>query len=470
MNKNAFDQNREPVNLLSNGSMFFLVVVYNIRYPIMALSSLKTSKITHNSRYPMGAVVASHFLVSPRSLNTMLPPRPLALLLALLLLVVSAAASSSAQEDMGFEIQTTFVLQTYASVQLSAMAYDGTPSDAGRHGFQVYGEIANTIVTTEDGEDDTTVTLDFALVAKKDDTCYVAWSGTDQELREEWDQNFDTSAKTVGNCQVHNGFDRNYSQRDKVDAAINDCLASCGADTESDGSTSNNACPLVLTGSSQGGATAAIASLYWIEQNPIVITFGAPRAVHSNCNLLQANNHYRFVSVDSSGDRMKYDFVPMLPTGGQHYGHTFLVSDDADVAYLGWNDNVTRMAAAMPSVSLHLMDAYSERIELWHSQMEAVNLPIDIFGWDDDETCGFDDECSSERCEDARCQPLLESCDTCRNDSDCTSGQCVYFLSSLRSVCASDSSGKMDDGCICDRSSDCQSGRCSGWAWNRKCQ
>ena len=379
--------------------------------------------------------------------------------------VVVQAASG----DDRFAIQADWMRQVLHAAQLSWASYDDIPSYVESNGFQVFGEFPNMVATTEDADENTTsaVAVDNTLVVKKNGECYVAWRGTNRELWAEWEQNFDWTAKTLSNsnCQVHSGFDDNYSQRDLVDAAIADCLASCGS----------SLCPLILTGHSQGGATAAIASLYWNDENPIVITFGAPRAVYGNCNSLQADQHYRFVTVaTASGDRMQYDLVPMIRPGGatiRHYGHAFLINEQSHLAYLGYNDDTTR-SAALPSIAVHSIDVYLEQMEQLYSELDDSSYPVYNSGWSSDEACDSDDECASGRCTGTRfeggvfgglsCQALLESCDTCQQDSDCASGQCVYYLSALRSVCAADSTGRMDDGCVCDWSSDCLSGRCEG--------
>jgi len=389
------------------------------------------------------------------------------------------------------EITANLMEKTFHSVLLATAAMDEDPTYAETHGFQIYGAYPRM--------DDGGTAIDYALVAKKDDVCYGVWRGTIPDL-DDWLQNFNFSGRTVEGCTVHGGFDQNYSERTVVDAALSACLASC---REEEGD-ENSDCPLVLTGQSQGGATAVVASLYWKDRNPAVITFGAPRAVHSNCGSLQADNHYRFVNVQVSSGMMRYDTVPLLPTGGgRHYGHTFLLSED-DIAYIGSNDNSS--PTQVPSTSMHAMLTYLDRIVNLHA---TAIYPMYNNGWDNDEACGFDYECVSGRCDGTgvgmaippyTCRALQGSCGRCNEDDDCESGKCVYIASMFRSYCAGDSAGNMDDGCRCDRganclsrrcegtfppflceaklsngqgcneNSDCQSGRCDGWVWDLECK
>ena len=339
----------------------------------------------------------------------------------------------AASSDKSFQIRAAWMRQVLHAVQVSWASYsEDRSSYLASDGFQVFGKFPKMIATTKDDNDTSAVAVDNTLVVKKNGECYVAWRGSKLELWAEWEQNFDVTVKTLpnSNCQVHSGFDSNYSQRDLVDEAIADCLSSCGSSN----------CPLILTGHSQGGATAAVASLYWNDKNPIVITFGAPRAIYSNCSSVQADQHFRFVTVaTASEDWMQYDLVSTIRPGGatiRHYGHAFLINEQSHLAYLGYNIDAPR-SDALPSLAVHWPDVYLKRIEQLYNELDDGTYPVYNSGWSSNEACDSDGECASGRCTGARrCQTLMESYGTCQQDSDCESGKCVSFLSALRSVCA----------------------------------
>lgn len=97
----------------------------------------------------------------------------------------------------------------------------------------------------------------------------------------------------------------------------------------------------VLTGHSQGGATAILASILLYSRNPTTITFGQPLAVRRNCDLINSERVYRYVNsmfIDDNDDKrdregVYYDPIPLLPTLGQrrgHYGYYLLLADDTE--------------------------------------------------------------------------------------------------------------------------------------------
>jgi Lipase (class 3) len=343
---------------------------------------------------------------------------------------------------VAFEITETLLDRSYNSLQLAHATRNQDPGGLQQNSFQVYGAYAY----MQGG-----VAIDYVIVAQKDSVCYVTWRGSIYNYND-WQQNFDIKPMAVGSCEVHTGFDENYSNtRAEVDAAISECLHNCTA----------NDCPLVLSGHSQGGGSAVVASLYWLDASPMVITFGAPRAVQPNCAVLQANNNYRFVTVQASAHGMLYDAVPMLPlVGAKHYGHTFYLSDTNDIAYMGMDENSD---SPVPSVANHFLPRYYDRLE---QVRQTATYPMYTYGWENNMPCGYDDECLSGRCDGlplpSTCKPLKQSCDICSENSDCVSGKCVYIASMIQSYCAEDTYGNIADGCRCDWSSQCQSGYCGG--------
>jgi hypothetical protein len=69
-------------------------------------------------------------------------------------------------------------------------------------------------------------------------------------------------------------------------------------------------------------------------------------------------------------------------------------------------------------------------------------------------------ECDKERCDSGLCIPKLGSCMACDEDSDCAGqdGKCLLFK------CCSNEQGLMNNNCFCRVGSDCDSGRCEGFA------
>jgi hypothetical protein len=100
------------------------------------------------------------------------------------------------------------------------------------------------------------------------------------------------------------------------------------------------------------------------------------------------------------------------------------------------------------------------------SQREETGLGADatLTFLMDGEICEEHDECDSGLCGGNEapysCQPRVQGCQPCHQDRNCFSGKCV--LRSGRSICASTSDGKMDNGCSCDVDEQCQSNSCVG--------
>jgi hypothetical protein len=154
-------------------------------------------------------------------------------------------------------------------------------------------------------------------------TCYLAFRGTMNNVQD-WLQNFDVR-KTVlygsgtngtgdDECTTRKGF-TNYLERDNWSEALYG-LKSCllddgngnGNDDDDDDSllspdnATSYSCDLIITGHSQGGAQALIASAMLSEVVPVpnptkVITFGQIPVLDSNCPYIDSNNVYRFVNT-----------------------------------------------------------------------------------------------------------------------------------------------------------------------------
>ena len=226
------------------------------------------------------------------------------------------------------------------------------------------------------------------MVARYGNFCFGVFRGSFANLEDQL-QNADIRTITVNGCDVHNGLTDNYYEADRngFDNALRSCMTEC------------NGCEMVLTGISQGGGTAVIAQLHWLEYDPTVITLGAPAAIHQDgCNKINSNKNYRFWSTIRYGLKIFYDTIPFSSpefiTGATHYGHAYLLFDGGHLVYLGLDDDSNRLP---PSLGAHT--TYQGNIG------ELDGLPNDRFPIQESEMvlprgawCGYDDECASGNC------------------------------------------------------------------------
>jgi hypothetical protein len=166
---------------------------------------------------------------------------------------------------------------------------------------------------------------DWAVMAKtKDGYCVAAFRGTQVNFSEntvaDWLSNFDPSEDDICNeccegddccCAARSGFIGAYfaSYEQKLQSDLRNCAADCD---KVDGC-------VVLSGHSQGGAIAQIASIAFADLNPYVITFGSPPAVRSPCSLIQSDRHYRYINTIREEGRRKHDPIAFLPMA-EHFG------------------------------------------------------------------------------------------------------------------------------------------------------
>ena len=138
---------------------------------------------------------------------------------------------------------------------------------------------------------------DQALTAKtKNGYCFVAFRGTSLTW-DDWKQNLEIGnqdicvdvAGTEKCCTSRIGFFQAYNTtyRHEVEQAVRDCAETCVDKDEC----------VVITGHSQGGAIAAVASLYLVDLNPYVITFGQPPTIEAPCDLIPSARMFRFVNT-----------------------------------------------------------------------------------------------------------------------------------------------------------------------------
>ncbi len=156
---------------------------------------------------------------------------------------------------------------------------------------------------------------DEVIVAKKGGRCYVAFRGTVLEVSD-WLQNVDLSSVDVYKdnnsssgdfCEARAGYGAIFRADFAEDmfATIRACTAGCEDPDDC----------LLLTGHSQGGAAAALASILLHSARPRVITFGQPPAVDANCAWIPSSRFYRYVNSGPTGIRdVGFDIVPFAPS------------------------------------------------------------------------------------------------------------------------------------------------------------
>lgn len=245
---------------------------------------------------------------------------------------------------------------------------------------------------------------DQALVAKLGNMCYVSFRGTNVNI-EDWLQNLDPSDRdihrdnneTAESCEARHGFvdfvDSEAMQYGLKD--VSDCM-----DSISDSCDSATSPCLVITGHSQGGASAAIASvlLHWMK--PTVITFGQPPTLDGGCDLVPSERYYRYINSlkeEGEDDDVAFDpvvFSPNFISQSKHYGHAILLGEDTKaVKYLGLDEDATfqpKFFDRQNEIAAHLMGK-GEKTD-YDARIGALleNYPITTDGFSDGAFCDRD--------------------------------------------------------------------------------
>ena len=316
---------------------------------------------------------------------------------------------------------------------------------------------------------------DQAIVARYGGRCYISFRGTKVNA-DDWGQNIDPGDRLIyrngdtlqPSCESRRGFG-DFLQTPEVVAGREDilfCVESCvdaGSDPED--------C-LVITGHSQGGATATIASILLYDQLPTVVTFGQPPAVDPECEWIPSERFYRYVNskVESGeDDDLAFDAVPFSPTfisGSAHYGYYLMLGDnDADgktsgIKYMGFGEDeefdpdLVDLDIAPHSMAGEEYSYEGRILALIHNGV----FPVPIDGFSPGAICenSYRELCASEWCKDNTCQDDIdELCvkASCENDYECASGHCIW------DACASEP-GKVEAGCPCGQNSDCANDDC----------
>ena len=253
---------------------------------------------------------------------------------------------------------------------------------------------------------------DQAIIAKGNDgRCYVAFRGTTLEI-DDWFQNIET-----GDIDIYK--DNNNATGESCNSRIGYAdfllsnlvlqgsqeLVACAA-----GCSDPDDC-IVITGHSQGGATALLGAIILYSFNPLVITFGQPLTLTTGCELIRSERVYRYVNslfVDDAEDPgVDYDPVPLLPALFQarsHYGYYLLLGDDTTaLKYLGIDGEDSdfapgpQISAAPHSMGLPIEYSYEARVT---ALLDNNVFPVAITGFAGGVPCDVYNSltCSSDEC------------------------------------------------------------------------
>jgi hypothetical protein len=341
-------------------------------------------------------------------------------------------------------------------VLVSRVAYNETPAD-------FFPEA----VRYEDG-------IDAAIFVKLDNKCIVAFQATTASILD-WKQNIpfhesvEFSSATGKPCRTQVGFHNAYFKADYVDTLeqdVRDCLAGC---PEGD-------CELILTGSSQGAAVAAVAAVAMDDLLPRLITFGQPATLFdvengTSCgDIIPQERYIRFVNTaerplntipgqqDASANVtvLQYDPVVMLPArfhATDYLGNLILLGDgkSSHLALYPQDQREEVPPSLFANFDTHLMVAY---IAKFQAILEHLgDNPISLDGFLDGAMCNYDSECQpNSRCYNRTCTssttPMetppnpLENGELCYQDEDCKSNVCVVTCRDerYRDICSGASS------------------------------
>jgi hypothetical protein len=261
---------------------------------------------------------------------------------------------------------------------------------------------------------------DTAIVARQNKTCFGAFRGTVSVNPLDQAQLFDCRMTDFRNCRVRDGFKRGYKASYYLHfrKAIAECM--------------EHANELVLTGFSQGGSVAVVASIDLKDYHPVVITFGAVRTLEHPCEQhLNSSRHFRFINVGLTDEKeIAYDYWPNVFTKqATHVGHAFLMDSTSasnQGVYLGLDNDSTRTPK---SRDVHQYDRYHDSLKnLLVTTNTTTCDAIVLSGWEDGHFCTEHDECRNKAfCVNGICKAalVLQDGELCSEDSDCHSGTCT---------------------------------------------
>jgi len=338
--------------------------------------------------------------------------------------------------------------------------------------------------------------LDDTILIEDGGQCIVAFQSTTMSINDIL-QNFDLNKKKLCNaksecCEFRQGYVDGWKTEYEAELVeqIKDCTTRCNTD---------DVC-LIITGHSQGGAIATVASLELsaLTPNYEVITFAAPHALTwnpSKCSPhMDFKRHYRFGKALYKKDGgFLFDWISFLshPFNSYAVGEFLILSseDTRNVAYEGLN---TQKKFGPRDTAGVLGDAHTLYVENycnpeWYGtgyfqlvrKMRDENVgkfPVPVNGFENGMHCGTDTKadrlCASKLCIDGETavDPVcsdekLNNGENCSNDDDCISGRCdgKSWGNLLDYVCTS----KLAKGQSCNEDTDCLSGECP---WTYRCE
>jgi len=268
---------------------------------------------------------------------------------------------------------------------------------------------------------------DQAIVARQGGRCYISFRGTVLPTKEslgfffnDWEQNFDLGNRIIHRnndpsqpaCEGRRGY-ADFIDTQEAKEGLEDvvrCMDDCSDQEDC----------LVVTGHSQGGATATIASVLLYDWQPTVVTFGQPPAVDPGCELIPSERFYRYINskVEDNNVDLSLDGVPFVPTivsGSAHYGHALLLGADVDggsaIKYLGFNEIDFEPALVDLDIYAHTMAATSDADYSYEARINAIvdtfkdsdNIDIETVGFSDGAVCEYGELCKSGGCKDNVC-------------------------------------------------------------------
>jgi len=371
------------------------------------------------------------------------------------------AGANFTRVDVELELTERILEISVVSGLLSAMAYDDAELYRQEDGSFAHPDYEEIKFYTEEP--------DQAIVARKDGRCYLAFRGTNANLAD-WSQNINLgdaslhqdNDETKPACEGRAGFSDFLGTQVVIQgrADLQTCYDRCEDKMDC----------IVLTGHSQGGATATQASILLHAETPQVVTFGQPPAVDAGCEFIPSERFYRYVnSKQEKGedDDIGFDpvvFSPNWVSKSVQYGYFILLGEDTKaVKVLGLDQKsnfVPSLFDRQNEISAHTMSG--EGIEYSYlARVQALqeNFPVSTVGFSDGVLCErtYAELCASERCGDNnQCIAKLDDLcvkESCSSDFDCFTDKCIY------GACAA-SSGIAEIGCPCRFDAQCSTGEC----------
>lgn len=236
---------------------------------------------------------------------------------------------------------------------------------------------------------------------------------------------------------------------------------------------------MVVTGHSQGGATAMVASILLESLNPTVITFGQPIAADPGCPYIPSERYFRFVNFvvdtfDNAPSNTIADVVVVAPaawSGSAHYGHMIALGPDVSaVQYYGIDGEADANffggvfdSGLAPHDISEFEYGYLGRITALATNPDQV-YPIRANGFLPGTPCGLGD--LSDLCE-YRCDRESFECTETLEQALCVPGSCDFDFECESGYCSGGAcavglpeDGVVTDGCPCDIDEECASGIC----------